>query len=378
MLVATPSAKNPLALGFDDLEAEVIVPGRCTLCGACVSWCAKVEIFDYTPRVKTGDYCSDCLMCYDHCPRSYLPAAEIGKAVFGSDRGPSSREFPERHHDTIGTFRRLSLVQSADPTIVQLSQSGGAVTSILSYALETGLIDATVVTGKNGVWEPKPFVGRTRQDVVEAAGNKFSMVPLIPTLREAIFDVRLRTALVGVPCHIQAARKIQMSDAQNTGQDKITYLIGLFCWDNFSYHKFMTHLAKDGLSIDPTDIAKVAVERGRIRVQTRPSGGTETKTFSFRVPSGIIHNGCLTCTDFTAELADISVGDVSAPYDGEREASKWSAVIARSERGLNLLKGAEKAGYIRVAEASAGEFSAIASKAMKKVDKATGLLLSAR
>lgn len=242
----------------------------------------------------------------------------------------------------------------------------------MCYALESGLIDGAVVTGKTDLWEPRPFVARTRQDLVKAAGNKYSMVSLIPSLREAIFDAHLRTALVGVPCHVQAARKIQTSDAYTTGQDKIEYLIGLFCWDNFSYRKFTAHLAKDDLSIDPRDITKVAVERGRIRVQARPGGSSETKTLSFRVPAAIVHNGCLTCTDFTAELADVSIGDVSAPLEGEGEARKWSTVIARSDKGVRLLRGAEEAGYIRTRETSAGELPAIAGKAKKKVIKATG------
>jgi len=313
-----------------------------------------------------------CLMCYDHCPRSYLPASEIETAIFRPSINSAFRELPKNRHDTIGTYSHLSLIQSADPMISQLSQSGGGVTSLLCYALEAGLIDGAVVTGKSDVWEPKPFVARTRQDVLKAAGSKFSAVSLIPTLKEAIFDSHLRTALVGVPCHIQAARKIQMSEAQEIGQDNIEFLIGLFCWDNFSYEKFISHIAKDEhASIDPRNVAKVAVERGRIKISTRPTGGAETKTFSFRVPESIIQNGCTTCTDFTAQLADVSIGDVSAPSVGAQEPSRWSAVISRTERGFQLLRGAEEAGYIRTREAAAGELSAIATKAMKKASRAT-------
>lgn len=312
-----------------------------------------------------------CLMCYDHCPRSYLPATEIERVIFGPYGDSPSRDLLEKRHDTLGTYRHLSLVQSADDTILRLSQSGGAVTSILCYALESGLIDGAVVTGKSGVWEPKPFVARSREEVLKAAGSKFSVVSLIPTLREAIFDSRMRTALVGVPCHIQAARKIQMSEAQDVGQENIAFLIGLFCWDNFSYQKFISHIVKDEVSINPSDIVKVSVDRGKIKISTRPNGGTETKAFSFRIPAGIIQGGCATCTDFTGQLADVSVGDVSVPDMAEHDSSRWSTVISRSKRGFNLLKDAEEAGYIRTREASAGELSAIASKAMKKGHRAT-------
>ena len=44
--------------------------------------------------------------------------------------------------------------------------------------------------------------------------------------------------------------------------------------------------------------------------------------------------------DFTSEQSDISVGSVGSP-DG------WSTIILRTEKGLKLLKNAEKDGYIK-------------------------------
>ncbi|HXY82245.1 MAG TPA: Coenzyme F420 hydrogenase/dehydrogenase, beta subunit C-terminal domain, partial [Candidatus Saccharimonadales bacterium] len=49
------------------------------------------------------------------------------------------------------------------------------------------------------------------------------------------------------------------------------------------------------------------------------------------------------CDDFTAEFADISVGAIGSP-------SGYSTILARTENGLDLVKQAEKAGYIELRE----------------------------
>jgi coenzyme F420 hydrogenase subunit beta len=49
--------------------------------------------------------------------------------------------------------------------------------------------------------------------------------------------------------------------------------------------------------------------------------------------------GCLPCTDFSAELADISTGGLGL--------SGWTFSIIRSKKGAEIFNGAEKAAVIR-------------------------------
>ncbi len=56
-----------------------------------------------------------------------------------------------------------------------------------------------------------------------------------------------------------------------------------------------------------------------------------------------IGEGCSVCADYTAELADISVGSVGS--DGG-----WSTVFVRTEQGEAVVKGAIENGYVEVAE----------------------------
>jgi coenzyme F420 hydrogenase subunit beta len=53
--------------------------------------------------------------------------------------------------------------------------------------------------------------------------------------------------------------------------------------------------------------------------------------------------GCSVCADYTAELADISVGSV-----GSEEG--WSTVFARTKTGEEIVEGALEKGYIEAKE----------------------------
>jgi len=52
------------------------------------------------------------------------------------------------------------------------------------------------------------------------------------------------------------------------------------------------------------------------------------------------------CWDFSAELADFSVGDIFTTKDLPAKIPGVSAVMARSAKGEEVLDGAERAGYI--------------------------------
>jgi coenzyme F420 hydrogenase subunit beta len=52
------------------------------------------------------------------------------------------------------------------------------------------------------------------------------------------------------------------------------------------------------------------------------------------------------CCDWTAELADLSLGDIFDPRNDARKIPNWNSVIVRTEKGMQLIEGAQKAGAI--------------------------------
>jgi len=78
------------------------------------------------------------------------------------------------------------------------------------------------------------------------------------------------------------------------------------------------------------------------------SGENELLHVPLREVDAFVRNSCKHCEDFTAEYSDVSVGGIGCP-------NGYSTVIARTEKGLELLKNAEKAGYIELRELKSDE-----------------------
>jgi coenzyme F420 hydrogenase subunit beta len=116
-------------------------------------------------------------------------------------------------------------------------------------------------------------------------------------------------------------------------------LIGLFCFENFPYPCISKVIEKE-FNVKMEDILKTDITKGKFIVTTKKGEELKkpVKTFNECVPEA-----CELCTNFTAELADISCGSIGTDPG-------WSTVIVRSEKGLELFEKAKELGYIEVSD----------------------------
>jgi coenzyme F420 hydrogenase subunit beta len=143
-----------------------------------------------------------------------------------------------------------------------------------------------------------------------------------------------KVAIVGTPCHMIAASKMdRFSDI--LGESPIEIKIGLFCMENFSY-SYMKKLLEEQ-NIDMNDVKECRIEKNFVWFYL--SDGQV-----FKIPiekaKSCIRKNCNICMDFTSELSDLSVGSV-----GSKEG--WSTIIVRTDKGLELLKNAERDEYLQ-------------------------------
>jgi coenzyme F420 hydrogenase subunit beta len=153
---------------FDDLRSDVIDVGACVLCGACVASCPEdiVSIKDRKPEVE-GTCPEGCNACYVACPRTYVPDSIIG------------------HDSAITPLGEYIEILSARAPMFR-GQDGGVVTALLTYALREGIIDGALVVDRDQErpWKPLPVLAEEPQDIVKAAGTKYSACPLLKVLKE--------------------------------------------------------------------------------------------------------------------------------------------------------------------------------------------------
>jgi len=315
-------------LSFDEsLQANVVLRELCSSCGACVLVCPFNCLEYREEKPQLVGKCETCGICPKVCPRLELSQGDLEKLAFGREH---------QLNEEFGVFRRSVIAQAADNAILRACQDGGVVSALLTYAFDTGVIDSAIVSGmsREKPWFAAPRLISSSKEIPQCAGTRYTYSPSLLALQEAVKQGRKSLAFVGTPCQIQSLRKIQAFPLKKySGIVKFT--IGLMCTECFAYEGLMKKHIEEMLGANLNDVKKINI-KGRVLVYTK-SG--QIKTFPLQEAKLYTRKGCLPCTDFPAELADISAGGLG--LDG------WTFTILRSKRGEEIFNGAERAGAIR-------------------------------
>jgi len=280
-----------------------------------------------------------------------------------------------QHSDIIGSFIRVGFAWSRDESIRFASASGGAVTSILMYLLDHGLVDAVLVPRLRvrrgcayGVYE----VVFSSKDLPSFSGSIYAPVFYGDSLRK-VLSRGLRVAIVAVPCIAKALRRLRSGSAVDA--NSIRYVFGLYC-NNTPRLCASRFGIRYIFNVDPDDVVDV-----KFRGSGWP-GFTSVKTKSgqvFRASSSKFYGSgfggyfyderCLCCSDHTAESADVSFADPWT-YTKGVGIGKTLAVI-RTREGLEAVEGARRAGYIYFEELSSHIYALHYTALLKKAFKTT-------
>ena len=237
----------------------------------------------------------------------------------------------------LGTYKEALSARSTESKITDVSQDGGIVSALLCYALDEGILEGAVVAGTpDDDWRPVPTVVTSSDEVIAAAGTKYSMSPTLSALKEATRQYGLeKVGVVATPCQVQGLRKAQAYPLARFITDKIKLIIGIYCMENFPMASLDT-FATAKLGFDSLqDATKMDIGKGKFWI-TDPE---KESGLALKETHGYEQAGCNICMDYVAELADISTGSVGSP-DG------WSTVLTRTDDGNSIFKAAVSAGLI--------------------------------
>jgi coenzyme F420 hydrogenase subunit beta len=321
-------SKTDSLIAYNVLEKKIINAGFCTLCGACEAACPTDAIQLKDEKVHRLHDCSKdmdlCPICYEICPHS--EALLLRSLSFVADA-------PARN-EAFGYYRKIMLAQAVDPKLREQSFGGAVVTSLLKYGIENKIFDSAIVSQgeSENPAKPKPSVALVPDDILSAVGSKFFPSSVAKAYGRAVYGYgKTQIAFVGVPCHILALRKMEAWQHKIIDHLKIT--IGLFCFGSFSLSPLLEHITKK-YKIKPSEIKQMRLS-SKFVVQTEK----ETVHIPMSEIEDHILPSCRTCTDFTSELADISVGS-AYPL------KEWSTVILRTKAGEDFFYNAVENGII--------------------------------
>jgi len=314
--------------GSNELKEDVLKKELCVDCGACVGLCPYFE--SYQGKIAMIASCGlPAGRCHAHCPKVELDLEQVtasltGKAYDGSPIG---------HYLSINKARAGEKIRGKGRF-----QNGGAVSSIVAFAMKTGMIDAAALTGREGLL-PIRVLATSEDEILACASSKYMAAPTVASVNAYAKSGKKKLGVVGTPCQITAVSQAKLDPLKRGAKfhDPVALTIGLLCTWAVDTRKFISLLASR------TDIGKVT----GMDVPPPPAAVMEIRTTDggFSIPleevRRTIPKGCAICPDMTAELADISVGAMEGDYS-------WNTLIVRNAKGADLVRQAVNQGYLEI------------------------------
>lgn len=326
-------------------EREVVAPGNCTHCGACVGLHPDLLRFEETGRGPlpaprrplTPEEDASLALAWAVCPGRGVPYPEL---------------FSELRYEVaswlLGPYRKLWTGHAREEAVRRRGASGGVISRVLIHLLESGQVDGAVVL-RQGVPAPEaasPVIARTREEVLAAAQSVYAVTPVLTVLPE-IETFPGRLAFVGLPEQVAALRMLQA--AGHPAARKVVFVAGPYVGTNMYRGAVRAFLRAHGVR-DDVAIARLEWRAGEwpghLRVETADGRVFTAHKFyyNYLIPFYVSRN-CQITPDFSNELTDLSVGDAWSP-DLEAAGGGHSVVVARSGRAVEVLEEMAASGLL--------------------------------
>lgn len=233
------------------------------------------------------------------------------------------------------------LAWSASEEILKQAESGGVVTSLLKFALDTKRIDAVVATKarEGNRYDGIPVLISDPEEVIATAGSLHCVSVNIPRyIKEYLggaSDIRL--AVVGKPCDIRGI--IELVKREQINLDNL-FLIGLNCTGTLSPVVARKTIVEE-FGLDPLDVVGEDIDDGKFIIRLK-DGTEKAKQLEELEEKGYgRRENCRMCEVKIPTMADIACGKW-----GVSSNEKKTFVEVCSDKGSELFQEAVKAGCI--------------------------------
>jgi coenzyme F420 hydrogenase subunit beta len=335
---------------LDQAIARVVDQGNCSGCGACVLLDSGLHMgldshgFNRPVRQSTSVTADDvtarfAAMCPGVVVRAQRPALS-------------------RRHPTMGPYVEAFEAWASDDEIRYAGSSGGALTALSAWLISTGeasrVVSATVDSAA-----PRRTVTveiTTREKALALAGSRYA--PASNAAASAALDPA--AAFVGKPCEVSALRAMQ----GGTGP----LLLSFFCAGTPSQHA--TDSLAEKLGVPTDEPIRDLWYRGRgwpgRFTVVRHDGSTVDTSYDESWGQSLgpaVQWRCKICVDGVGESADVTAADFwradERGYPDFSEGPGVSALIARTERGLDVIRRAIAAGVLAATRIDIADLAAV-------------------
>lgn len=343
----------PKVYGSVELLEDVHKRELCIGCGACVDLCPYFKNY----KGKTSQLFPCALeqgRCFAYCPKAEVDLNELTHKIWGVDYDGSP----------LGSYRKVLASRAGRQMEKSAFQAGGTVTSLMAFALKNRLIDAAVLTDRDGL-TPIPRLITDWKKVARCASSKFMASPTLSALNTGVREGYNRLGVVGTPCQMTAVAQMRSNPLEKEEHNvPVALSIGLFCNWSVDTRQLIGLLAERlkiseirGMDIPPPPAGIMTLETDNGRVEVALS---EIKP--------LIPHTCYICPDMTAEFADLSAG----MFEGR---PGWNTLIVRSEAGDEIVEQAGKEGFIETEDFPEENLKHLSKVAAEKKERSLRTLI---
>jgi coenzyme F420 hydrogenase subunit beta len=338
---------------FLDLKSEILDHDMCTRCGACVAVCppSLLSIADDGMPGSADDPedmpCGECSLCLQVCPGkdTATPRSEVN--IFGRSRTTAER--------WTGIVRQSLVLTSTNPHVLAGAAAGGAGTTLMLTALRSGLADAVIVVGRdaNRPWVPAALITDSEDEVIRCGQTSYCLTPNLQLLRDPRFS---RIAVVGVPCEIQAVRKMQSLMPIPEVAEKVVLTVEIACASSTKLAG-TEYLITEKLGVPLQDVVEMRYRDGQYpgEFAIKTHDGKRRALPFFQVVDEFKRfktHRCLVCGDWWSGIADVSVSDgdpnIYASSQSGAKPPRQSIVMTRTAPGEKIVQAAVQLGLATV------------------------------
>jgi coenzyme F420 hydrogenase subunit beta len=333
---------------------QIVEHGMCIGCGICQSIAGpqnvEMKIVDngyFRPVVNQPLSGSMVDKIMDICP---------GTRIQGL---PRSQVDQRSQYDSVwGDFRELFLAYAAEPEVRHMGSTGGLLTALGLYLIESGEVDFIL-----HACEPEDhptfgerFISRTRADVLKASGSRYGPTATLVDVVEIIEQAANKNetlAFIGTPCDVSAFRNLERHDRRI--EKCCRYFLAMVCggfMEPASTRKFLGNLG-----VDYDDVSSLRYRGygcpGPTTIKCKDGRVIEKNYLDFwgeDESAWGLPPRCKVCADGIGDATDIAAADTwiggSPNWEDQKTDPGTNAAIVRSQRGVELMAAAIQAGYV--------------------------------
>jgi coenzyme F420 hydrogenase subunit beta len=339
-------------LGQKELNQEVKDAHFCTGCGACVNLCPyqacyRDQVIMLHPcDLKEGG-------CYAFCPRTPTDLEALKKSLFD----------PKDITLELGAVKGFYITRAADRQVRARAQHGGTVTTLITLALQEGIIDSAILAEEGRNLLPQGATVQDPGEIQKRSRSKFVVSPNVAEFNRLAKEGGRKIGIVATPCQALALAKMRMKPLKHYAEriDQLKLVIGIFCGWALSWGSLVEVLRK---KIDLSEIEGMDIPPSKYHLLQ-----LYTKKGTIDIPldevTSSVRGACWYCPDLTAEFSDLSVGSARLP-EGWEEAKGWNQVIVRTQLGEKLLNLAKKKGLLEFRHVPEGNLPKLKTASLGK------------